>query len=91
MDKRVDCSTAYGLFEYGILDIDDLRLTETVAKTKERLWTEKSGGLARYDGDNYYRIDGQPPNPWFISTLWLAEYYIEKAKTWKISRKPLTF
>ena len=21
-----------------------------------------------------------PPNPWFISTFWLAEYYIAKAK-----------
>ena len=35
----------------------------------------------RYEGDRYFRsVDGVPGNPWIITTLWLAQYYIAKAK-----------
>jgi GH15 family glucan-1,4-alpha-glucosidase len=40
-----------------------------------------SGGIARYEGDNYYRKGHDVPgNPWFITTLWLVQYYIAIAK-----------
>ena len=35
-----------------------------------------SGGSPRYEDDNYFRSD--PPhmgNPWFVTTLWMAQYY----------------
>jgi GH15 family glucan-1,4-alpha-glucosidase len=39
------------------------------------------GGIARYEGDYYFRVkDGYPGNPWFICSLWLAQYYIATAK-----------
>jgi GH15 family glucan-1,4-alpha-glucosidase len=41
------------------------------------------GGIARYENDPYNqvetrRLDAVPGNPWFISTLWLARYYIRR-------------
>jgi len=82
-DKTVDSSTAYGLFEYNVLDINDPRLERTMNLAIEKLWnTHGCRGMARYSGDLYYRISrSAPENPWFISTMWLAEYYISKAKT----------
>jgi GH15 family glucan-1,4-alpha-glucosidase len=35
----------------------------------------------RYEGDNYYRLhQDSTPNPWVITTLWVARYFIFKAK-----------
>jgi len=40
------------------------------------------GGLARYENDPYYRQSKDVAgNPWFVTTLWLAQYYIALAKT----------
>jgi len=52
---------------------------------KNRLWVKTGvGGLARYEGDKYHSaaddISNVPGNPWFICTLWLAQWYIAKAK-----------
>ncbi len=41
------------------------------------------GGIARFQNDGYMRAtedNNIPGNPWFICTLWLADYYIAKAK-----------
>ena len=39
------------------------------------------GGLARYDGDEYYRVSKSVSgNPWIITTMWLAQYKIALAK-----------
>ena len=36
--------------------------------------------MARYEEDDYYRVSRElPGNPWFISTLWFADYLIRKA------------
>jgi NAD-dependent dihydropyrimidine dehydrogenase PreA subunit len=43
------------------------------------------GGVARYENDYYHRVSNNivdvPGNPWFICTLWLADYYISRATT----------
>jgi GH15 family glucan-1,4-alpha-glucosidase len=43
------------------------------------------GGIARYQNDYYHQvsqeIDKVPGNPWPICTLWLAEWYIAKARS----------
>jgi glucoamylase len=40
------------------------------------------GGVARYENDGYMRVaELGPGNSWFICTLWLAEYYIARART----------
>src|SRR3712207_7087610 len=41
--------------------------------------------VARYENDYYHRISNDiasvPGNPWFICTLWLADYFVSRAKT----------
>lgn len=80
-DSTCDASTMYGLFKFGVLGVSDKRMTEMVTLVEERLGCKTEvGGIARYEGDNYYRIgDTVTGNPWFITTLWLAQYYIQKA------------
>ena len=40
-----------------------------------------AGGIARYEGDKYYRNDTESAgNPWIVTTLWYAEYLIANAK-----------
>ena len=36
--------------------------------------------MARYEGDAFYRVSPDlPGNPWFIATLWLADYLVNRA------------
>ncbi len=81
-DKTLDMSSVYGVFAFGVLDIDDPRLTRAVKQVEERLVVKTEvSGVVRYEGDRYYRsVDGVPGNPWFITTLWLAQYHIAHAK-----------
>jgi glucoamylase len=76
-------SSLWGLFAFGLYTVDDPRIESTMEALEQRLWVStEAGGMARYENDNYYRSgDHGPGNPWFISTLWLADYYIEKGKT----------
>src|SRR3989339_2200492 len=82
-DKTLDISTVYGLFEYGILNIDDPRLIRTMDKTIARLWGNSGcKGMARHEWDNYYSLSKDAPeNIWFISTMWLSGDFISRAKT----------
>jgi len=75
-----DASSVYGIYQFGVLPADDERVVENFEKLKTILHCNSTtGGYARYQGDNYYRVsDDVPGNPWFIVSLWLAEYYISK-------------
>ena len=57
-----------------------------MAAVEERLWAKTEiGGLARFESDGYMRVSEDASrvagNPWFICTLWLAEYRIASART----------
>ena len=82
-DDTIDVSSFYGVFRFGVLDIDDDRLTTCVKVLEETLLNSSEvGGLPRYEGDNYFRVSPHSPsNPWFITTLWLAQYYAKSART----------
>lgn len=85
LDEVIDISLL-SLATFGILDAKDPRMTETVKAVRDQLWLKTSiGGCARYQGDLYQRAEDSPKdipgNPWFISTLWLAEYFIDRAQT----------
>ena len=81
-DRTLDMSSVYGIFAFSVLDIEDPRLARAIKQVEERLLVKTVvGGIARYEGDIYFRdTTGVPGNPWIITTLWLAQYYIAKAK-----------
>lgn len=84
-DDTIDMSSFYGVFKFDVLPPEHELMQKSV-KTIETMLSLKTGitGVPRYQNDNYYRIGkDMPPNPWFITTLWLAQFYIREAKTEK--------
>lgn len=81
-DMTVDASL-FGLFRFGVFAPESAEVRATMRAVEERLWVRTEvGGVARYEGDGYMRVaDGVPGNPWFICTLWLADYKIALAQT----------
>lgn len=82
IDSTLDMSSAYGVFSFGVLPPNDPRLVRAFEQSVRRLSHGiPSGGLARYEGDQYYRLDSESAgNPWITTTLWYARYLISKAK-----------
>ena len=87
-DNTLDASSMYGVMMFSSVQESSNYSLDT-ANNVEKLITNLGpvGGVARYEDDWYMRIDpNQPPNPWFVCTLWLAQHYIiinepDKAKS----------
>jgi hypothetical protein len=61
-------------------------MEQTMNKLTEELCVKTDvGGIARYKDDQYFRRSSDtvdvPGNPWFICTMWLAEWQIMRAQT----------
>ncbi len=87
-DNTLDISSLYGPYMYAKLGLDDERLTSTAKHVEERLLnTSPSGGVARYEHDNYFLTKHQyTGNPWVVCTMWLAQYYISAGQADKASQ-----
>lgn len=86
-DKTIDISMC-GLFLFDCKSADDERVRATLDAIREKLMVKtETGGFARYEGDNYQRVEGSerdervPGNPWFVCSLWIAQADIAAAKT----------
>ena len=91
-DYVVDSSIA-GVFLFGMFSASDPMVESSMAAVSEALrGGAPIGGLARYENDRYAwnrandeKVNEEgtraPGNPWFICTLWLALYHIERAQT----------
>lgn len=82
-DRTIDISSFYGVFQFGVLDVHDERLTRSFETISRTLAVQsESRGFVRYHGDNYYTMqEAGTPNPWVICTLWVAQYLIKKARS----------
>lgn len=82
-DRTVDTSSLYGLQLFRVFEIDDEKMSRMLARVEEKLQVHgNSKGFVRYEADAYYRMnDASSPNPWVITTLWIARFYIEKAQS----------
>ncbi len=83
-DMTID-SALHALYAFGAFAPDDPKIVSTMNTVRSRLWVQTSvGGIARYEDDYYFRqssdITRIPGNPWFICTLWYAQWLIAKAK-----------
>ncbi len=80
VDSTIDVSLC-AVFAFGAYEAQDEKVKNTMEQIKSSLWNQHGGGLVRYEKDSYYRksID-DPSNPWFVATLWLAQYYVALAR-----------
>jgi GH15 family glucan-1,4-alpha-glucosidase len=85
VDRTIDSALA-GLWLFGMYAPDDPKIVGTMRAIRERLWVKSEVcGVARYANDYYHQVSTDvaqvPGNPWFISTLWLAQWYAETARS----------
>jgi oligosaccharide amylase len=81
-DNTIDTSSLNGLLFFEVYDLDEPMIQATAKTIEDTLQVHGiSQGFVRYENDSYYRMhDADSPNPWVITTLWMARYYIAKAK-----------
>lgn len=95
LDEVIDVSLL-GLTILGALPPRDPRMVETMEAIHRKLWLKTPvEGCARYQNDVYQRPSDSPPdipgNPWFISTLWVGEYFIALAESLQELHKALPY
>lgn len=90
IDKTIDASL-YGIFAFGAYPVDDPKVKSTMEQIYDNLWIQADGGgLSRFENDPFYRDnESDSSNIWFICTMWMAQYYIQLAKTKEALKKGL--
>jgi len=93
IDPTVDASLAF-VWQLGVFDPEDPKVVSTMQAIEEHIAIKNNiCGIARYQGDFYQRnwdhhySADVPGNPWIITTLWLANWYIAIAKDKKDLQK----
>lgn len=77
-DATIDASL-FAVFYFRCFPPEDEMVSNTMRAIKEKLSTD--GGIGRFEHDGYMRVsDKIIGNPWFICTLWMADYYISLAR-----------
>ncbi|HZK26216.1 MAG TPA: glycoside hydrolase family 15 protein [Thermoclostridium sp.] len=71
VDDKIDISLLGTVVPFNIYEPEDTVVRNTVKKIEDTLLCSNVGGIYRYEGDDY-----AGGNPWIVSTLWLALYYI---------------
>jgi GH15 family glucan-1,4-alpha-glucosidase len=84
-DEVIDCSSVFGAYTFGLFAAESEEIT-TSMETIKQLFGINDGapGLPRYEDDNYRRVSpGITGNYWFITSFWLAQYYIDTNESQK--------
>lgn len=82
-DSTIDMSSIFGAFMYGLFPVHS-RQTDAAFKTAQEVFgfTLETPGTPRYENDGYLRPSGATqPNWWYITALWIAQYYLETENT----------
>jgi GH15 family glucan-1,4-alpha-glucosidase len=83
-DATLDISSVYGVAEFDIVSHDDPRIMRALKVAEEELMLKDGtiGGMPRFENDYYYRTANyEPPNPWFVTTMWRAHCYLIRAQS----------
>jgi len=80
-DRTVDVSSIHGLLLFEVLEVDDEKIIQSIKTIEQELQVHgDSHGFVRYQNDSYYTMqEAGSPNPWVITTLWMARYYVARA------------
>ena len=81
-DDVLDVSSAYGALMFATQAFGSKVIRSTFKVIEDTLHDKSpSGGTPRYEKDVYFA--SEPPflgNPWFVTSLWVAQYYIQLAR-----------
>lgn len=80
-DATIDMSSFYGAFMFGLFPLRSEEVTESFKTLCHEFHVSDEPGtvtpMPRYEHDRYNAVDSEIGNPWFITTIWLAQYYLE--------------
>lgn len=80
-DETIDISSFYGAFMFGLFPLHSTEVEQSYATLREVFNISDDPNVAtpmpRYERDRYNAVDPEKGNPWFITTIWLAQYYLE--------------
>lgn len=79
-DDTIDASSVFGAFMFGLFPATGDELKQAVQSLQDTFQYGTNGveGIPRYEHDAYYRTHPDAPsNWWFITTLWLGQYFVE--------------
>ena len=85
-NEALDISSFFGAFMFGLFPADSPEL-EAAGETYRKAFFQGENhiGLPRYENDPYRYTEGASTgNWWFIATLWMAQYYVEKGNDDKV-------
>jgi GH15 family glucan-1,4-alpha-glucosidase/ferredoxin len=85
VDSTIDASL-FAVYKFHAFEANDPRVVSTMDAVAKNLWVNTPvGGVARYQNDTYHRAASDkravPGNPWFVCTIWMADYYIARGST----------
>jgi len=80
-DDTIDMSSFYGAFMFNLFGLHSREMKQSY-QTICNVFSVADDPkvvtpLPRYERDRYNAVDPNAPNPWFITTTWLAQYYLE--------------
>lgn len=79
-DNTLDVSSMYGVLMFAQHDFGQERVQRTLQAIENTLLDKSpSGGSPRYEHDTYFASHpAYLGNPWFVTTMWIAQYYIRQ-------------
>lgn len=84
-DDTVDVSSTFGAFMFGLFPASSDEVANSIETIREKFHvTDKKLGVPRYEHDAYRRTsDAAESNWWYVTSLWLAQYYLETGESEK--------
>ena len=82
-DSTIDMSAIFGAFMFGLFSVHDDIITRSVATAEKTFGFEDLSavpGIPRYEHDGYLTANSDRPNWWYVTTLWMAQHYLEVGK-----------
>ena len=87
-DNTIDMSGFFGVFMFGLFDVDSPEVAAAAETIDRELRSDPNfDAYPRYEYDQYNRIDpNSKGNWWFITTLWMAQYFIETGQHERVTK-----
>ncbi len=78
-NEVIDCSSVFGAYTFGLFDAKSDEIISSISTIKQLFGiNDGAPGLPRYENDDYRRTNSSiTGNYWFITSFWLAQYYID--------------